>query len=130
MSLGCAAGILVGTATALVTLLFVPEAGFSEWSLDTLPALSLWALLFGWLPGCLLGATAAAAVWRYHANLRPIQSRLLLAVAGSVIAIGVSEFLLPVAWNLPRWKIGSMVGVSTLIFGWLMIELLYRLRVR
>ena len=130
ISLGCAAGMLVGTATALVTMLLIPEAGFGVWSIDALPALSLWALLFGWLPGCLLGATAGFAVWRYYANLRSIQSRLGLAAAGSVIAIGVSELLLPVAWDLPRWRIGSIVGLSTFTLGWLMIELLCRVRVR
>lgn len=121
------AGILAGTLCALAFLLLVPEAGFSYWDAGALPSLTLWAFFMGSVPGFVIGAVGGFILGAYPDRFRSVTAQYGLSALLSLVAVGLSQLLLPRTWQLPRLKIALIIGVLAVLCARLSIYLASRL---
>jgi hypothetical protein len=115
IGLGAGAGIVFGTITALAFMLLIPEVGFSYWEVAALPSLLTWSLFMGFLPGAVLGGVFGAAACALHDHLRSRRGRAGFTAVVVTTTVVVTQGLLPISWPLPRFKIGLLIGLLTLV---------------
>jgi hypothetical protein len=105
---GGAFGVVAASLTALATSRLVPEvAGETTWAVT------------GVVPFGLIAGLVMAGFLRARAtHVRTFRRMVLEATTmTAVVAIAVSQMVIPVAWNLPRGAITSVVAFCSVGFG-------------
>ena len=120
-SAGAAFGIAAAIVTVGITMRVIPE----------LAGESTWAFGFGVPIGLLAGALMAGFLSERGRHVQTF-SRLIVEtmVVTAITAIAVSQFVIPVAWHLPRAGVTTVVAIGAAGFAalgaWLLKPLYWR----
>ncbi|MFA5910647.1 MAG: hypothetical protein WC815_17850 [Vicinamibacterales bacterium] len=110
--------MVAAVATAKIVVALVPE----------LEGESTWAVAASVPFGLFVGALMAAFLVRRGREV-PTFGRLMVETVAlaAVLTVGMSQLVIPVAWDLPRFKITILIVVSAVVLAGIASLLLKRL---
>ncbi len=115
---GTSLGLVAAVATAQLVVALVPA----------LEGESTWAVAASVPFGLFVGALMAAFLVRRGRMVRTFMRLMVETVAlAAVLAVGVSQLVIPVAWNLPRLRMTTIVVASAVVLSIITSLLLKRL---